>query len=291
MRKSQVAFISLILGLLTPLPLTIQAVNAATTPDGAGFPLASGINITSPINTTYPSGRLMLNISIRSIPGPIIYNYEIAYSLDGKDNVTMPVTATFVPVEATAHYANGTTAKVISAFYSYYLIGGCVTLPELTQDIHNITVYEKCERKIGVNTNWPALLLDKNTVEFAVNKGIPPKILDLSLENKTYTITSLPLNFTTDKPTLWKGYCLDEKVNVTITGNTTLTGLSYGSHCITIYANDTFGNMGASEKVCFEISQLIAQQPEITEAVAGTFTATVMAVAAVFVIKRKKKTN
>jgi hypothetical protein len=40
---------------------------------------------------------------------------------------------------------------------------------------------------------------------------------------------------------------------VTIAGNTTLTGLSYGSHKLTVYATDTAGNTGASETVYFRI--------------------------------------
>ncbi len=188
----------IILGLLAPMIIEIHTATAAYTPAGAGFPFASGINITSPTNTTHVSGRLMLNISIRSMPGPIIYNFDIVYSLDGEANVSLPVTATFVPVEATAKYANGTTAKVISSFASYYVIGGCAALPELTQGSHNLTVYARHERKSGVNTNWPALLLDKNTVEFTVNNGSPPETSSLILENETSTQTNLPLNFTAD---------------------------------------------------------------------------------------------
>ena len=70
---------------------------------------------------------------------------------------------------------------------------------------------------------------------------IPPFIL--SPENKTYYTTSIPLNFIIDEKMSWIAYSLDNKPNVTITGNTTLTGLAYDSHKIIIYANDTAGNM------------------------------------------------
>ena len=36
-------------------------------------------------------------------------------------------------------------------------------------------------------------------------------------------------------------------------GNTTLTGLSYGSHSIIVYANDTAGNTGTSETITFSV--------------------------------------
>ena len=42
-------------------------------------------------------------------------------------------------------------------------------------------------------------------------------------------------------------------MNVTISGNTTLTGFDDGSHYIIVYANDTAGNMGASNTVYFTV--------------------------------------
>jgi hypothetical protein len=75
----------------------------------------------------------------------------------------------------------------------------------------------------------------------------------LSLENKTCNQDNLPLNFTVDSPTSWTGYCLDGQVNVTVTENFTLTTLPSGSHTLTIYANDTVGNMGASGTILFTV--------------------------------------
>jgi hypothetical protein len=40
---------------------------------------------------------------------------------------------------------------------------------------------------------------------------------------------------------------------VTIPGNTTLNGLTDGSHSLVVYANDTAGNVGASETVTFGV--------------------------------------
>jgi hypothetical protein len=42
---------------------------------------------------------------------------------------------------------------------------------------------------------------------------------------------------------------------VTIAGNTTLTGLSYGYHSLVVYADDTFGNTVASKTIYFTIAQ------------------------------------
>ena len=71
----------------------------------------------------------------------------------------------------------------------------------------------------------------------------------------------MPLNFTfnisgpvviTDPRVLsWIGYSLDDKSNVTIAGNTTLYNLTQGIHSVVVYANDTEGNMGSSNKIFF----------------------------------------
>lgn len=93
----------------------------------------------------------------------------------------------------------------------------------------------------------------------------PPAISVLSPENKTYTTPSILLTFTVDEPTSWIGYSLDDQPNVTITGNTTLTGLSGGSHNITVYANDTTGNMGASDTVHFTIAFTLTPDFTLTD--------------------------
>lgn len=80
-----------------------------------------------------------------------------------------------------------------------------------------------------------------------------PAMTVVSPENQTYATSSVPLSFTVDKPTSWIGYSLDAQHNVTITGNTSLSGLSYGHHSIIVYANDTSGNMFSSINVCFVV--------------------------------------
>ena len=85
----------------------------------------------------------------------------------------------------------------------------------------------------------------------------PPIITILHPENITYGFTSgIPLNFTVNEPVSWIGYSLDKQANVTITENVTLTTLFEGYHDIIVFANDTFGNMGASERVFFTVELL-----------------------------------
>ena len=94
----------------------------------------------------------------------------------------------------------------------------------------------------------------------------PPKISILSPENKTYTTKSISLIFALNEPTSWIGYSLDGSANITVTSNISLTIADDRAYSIIVYANDTSGNMGKSEKVYFTIDttppSIIIQSPE-----------------------------
>jgi hypothetical protein len=87
--------------------------------------------------------------------------------------------------------------------------------------------------------------------------GIVPSVVSPET-NKTYVGSDVPLTFTLGKPASWIGYSLDGQETVTITGNTTIAGLSSGLHNITVYAKDAFENTGASETITFTV----AEKPE-----------------------------
>jgi hypothetical protein len=95
-----------------------------------------------------------------------------------------------------------------------------------------------------------------------VEDTTPPDITIISPENKTYGVTNVWLNFTVDEPTSWVGYSLDGADNATVTGNKLLINLTDGSHHVTVYANDTLGNMGASDTVYFSVD---TTAPNITD--------------------------
>lgn len=80
-----------------------------------------------------------------------------------------------------------------------------------------------------------------------------PQVTLLNLENLTSS-DLFSLNFSINKPVVWTGYSLDGGENTTITGNTTLNGLTTGSHNITAYAKDKVGNIGASGTFEFEVA-------------------------------------
>jgi len=100
---------------------------------------------------------------------------------------------------------------------------------------------------------WIHFAYEHSTHEVLIRGTTPPTISIISPENKTYTVKDILLAFTVSEPTLWISYSLDDQMNVTVTGNTTLSTLSDGSHSLKVYAKDTAGNMGASEIICFSI--------------------------------------
>jgi N-acetylneuraminic acid mutarotase len=88
-----------------------------------------------------------------------------------------------------------------------------------------------------------------------IGYGAPPEIKVVSPVNQTYNESSLSLVFTVDKLVNWMGYSLDGQDNVTLSGNTTLAGLPYGSHNLTVYATDAAVNTGASDTITFTITK------------------------------------
>ncbi|MGB9853463.1 MAG: Kelch repeat-containing protein [Candidatus Bathyarchaeales archaeon] len=117
---------------------------------------------------------------------------------------------------------------------------------------------------------------------------VPPKISIISPKNETYTAENVPLTFTINKKILWMGYSLDGQANVTIEGNTTLTGLSNGSHKLVVYAKDMAGNT-TYEIVYFTI----APQSENFSTWIVIFTVVILIVGATALIyfKNSRKTN
>jgi hypothetical protein len=111
---------------------------------------------------------------------------------------------------------------------------------------HSVVVYA---RDLAGNTGESAKV-------YFTTDTIPPSISLLSPQNQAYDAAELLLNFTLNETASWIGYSLDGQETVTITGNTTLTDLSYGSHTITVYATDSAGNTGNSETIHFSVPEL-----------------------------------
>jgi hypothetical protein len=83
-----------------------------------------------------------------------------------------------------------------------------------------------------------------------------------SPENRTYSTNPLSLNFSTNVPTSWSGYRLDNSTNITIlNGNTTLGNMTNGSHHLMVMAIDTAGNFNSTD-VWFTLDKSVKSVPE-----------------------------
>ena len=83
----------------------------------------------------------------------------------------------------------------------------------------------------------------------------PPKISITSPINQTYNQTSVTLSYTADKPLKLTSYSLDGNENISFTGDANVTKLSVGLHNITVYTQDTYGNVAASQTIDFTIAE------------------------------------
>ena len=88
---------------------------------------------------------------------------------------------------------------------------------------------------------------------------VPPSLQVLSPANATYTSNDIQLVISVNRPTTWIGYSLDYQANVTVTGDVELSDMSEGEHDLTVYANDTFGNVVSSDSVYFSVDTFAPQ--------------------------------
>lgn len=128
----------------------------------------------------------------------------------------------------------------------------------------------------------------------------PPKISLLTPTNQTYTNSSVPFVFSVDvlapvKDVNWTGYSLDGAPNVTITSNNpvvngatidfTVANVTNGLHSIIVYANDSYGNMAATEPLTFTVKL----PPSFPTAIVAGISVVVVAVIATVVFYYFKK--
>jgi len=114
---------------------------------------------------------------------------------------------------------------------------------------------------------------------------IPAPVTLLLSQNENFGTSDVPLHFTAGNQASQFKYSLDGGANVTVAGNTTLTGLPNGYHNVTVYAVDEFGNAGASETVHFNV-----EVPFPTMFVAASITIVIIAglVLLVYFTKRNR---
>ena len=115
---------------------------------------------------------------------------------------------------------------------------------------------------------------------------IPPAVAVFSPESMMYNVTDVSLAFTLNKPAVWMCYSLDGQENVTVSGNTTISGLPNGLHNVTVYARDEFENMGVSETISFSVD---VPEPFPTTIVISSVITVVVIVVGLLVYFKKRK--
>ena len=198
------------------------------------------------------------NLTISSYPTTISFTYENGVGLKGVD------TAPADPAEKTniGKFVNVTNVTAdswifLNVSYEDANLGG-VDEDSLRMWKHNGTDWIEVPQPNGVNTVEKYVYA--NITEFCIFAPLGNvsliNITITSPENRTYASMCVRLNFTVEpeETTLdWIGYSLDGGANVTIAGNTTvpIVGAPPYNHNTVVYANDTYGNMTASNIVFF----------------------------------------
>jgi hypothetical protein len=216
------------------------------------------INIISPTNNTaYNASTISLEVTFETYKTGYEYNgvsRRFTYALDGQNPESITITNSSVAVNLGGE-----------VFFE-----GSNSLANLTEGPHSLTVrvvfdYAPVEYYGSHHTE------SEETVNFRID-SVPPEVVLLSLENKTYYTSDVPLNFIVSEPDTQVAYSLDGGENVTTVGNTTLTNLPSGEHSVTVYAEDIAGNVGFSETIRFNIEPFpttLVIASVITVAVAG----------------------
>jgi len=230
------AIISLIF--LASLIAGLKAIEIAEANFVPGPP---SIFIASPANKTYNTQPIYLNLTMMTFFDHGNGSRIVEYSLDGQKNVTTPTVYEGYDED---HFSTVTASAI---------------LPTLPEGSHSITVYATYHFP-----NYGNYTTEKSATSFFTINYASPYISILTPKTQEYNTTDIPITFTIDKPVSTINYKLDGKANVPINGNTTLIGLSEGTHIIAIYANDVFGTEGVSETIRFYINTEHSQLPTST---------------------------
>jgi hypothetical protein len=243
------------------------------------------ITIISPNNNAaYNTDYITLLFLVTGPTGPNVNSPivdQIYYTTDWQQtNVTIykytsdPFSGYPTNGEYPGYYANLTLKGIPEGNHSIKVVAGYVGwyIPSISDP--------------SLPTSNSFYITGSSMVNFTIADRTPPKILILSLENNTFSSRDVLLSFEVNESVSQLTYSLDGQMNVTIAGNTTLTGLSYGIHNLTVYATDTAGNTGVSEPITFTI----AKKPEPFPAmfVIAVSVATVAIVSTAFLIYFKK---
>jgi hypothetical protein len=244
------------------------------------------VSIISPTNgTSYSLSSLSLtfNVSIGdSSTASVRFMWEITCEADWLlNNITV--------YEFNADKDLYTTEPTITQFSK------TLNLTEIPEGTHSVVVharergaYERHDYVSGfiTKTYVTNFFIDgSSSIVFTVDLK-PPKISVLSVENKTYYTSEVPLTVATDELLSQIAYSIDGHENVTTVGNTTLTGLAIGEHNVTVYASDLAGNIGASKTIYFNID-VPEPFPTVLVATASAASVTIIGIGLLVYFRRR----
>lgn len=277
--------------LIIPLAASIHRVKADSNDP---IFMDGGVTLYAPVNTTYYSNFLTLNLTFGWGVG---LQCSLNYSVDDKYDGKIPLTF---------------NQSASQGFQMIVMETGTVQLPELSAGSHRLTIYVEADVNDSAvyppgapfketapdSGNYVALWID--SVDFTIASSASdlssPNITNLSIENQTYNTTNIPINFTVDENILQASYSLDGQANVTTAGNSTLTGLTLGAHNITVYVWDDSGKVGASQTVNFKVANISSAQVEPSESfplatIIAVFVSFMVGVVLTFLFFFRKNTN
>ena len=225
MREMKRTFIAsiMILFLLLPLAAEMQPVSMTKANPSSWVWLHPDFVVTvqSPLNQTYRTNTIPLNITVETY-SPSTMQFYTYYSLNNETTVilTTPIVSEKI---LTGHYgsSDGKGGWINNTYnYARYTAQGSVLLSNLTDGNYNLTL-----KAIGYYHRVIYFTVDTN----------PASTYLLSPENVTYNKTAVPLTIFTNESLLETSYSIDNKASVTLTENTTISGLVNGSHHLTVY--------------------------------------------------------
>jgi hypothetical protein len=199
------------------------------------------ITIDFPQNLTYDSRTLNLNFTLQS-NGYGWYWYKV----DENERIEINVTTVSEQLidDGSYWYAYNRHTRIANT-----------VLPNLTNGNHRVTVFE-----LGSNM----IITASATAYFTIDADDNAPILFVFSNGSVYDKSEILLSFTINEKVSWIGYSLDSASNITCNGNFTIKNILNGIHNVTVYANDTNGNMGKSNNIFFTIDTSTPPSPSPT---------------------------
>jgi hypothetical protein len=269
-------------GKANPNPFYPDIISEEGSPDSKTEPPT--VLIIAPTNgTSYSSSSLSLT-----------YDASIGDSSTASVRFLWNVTleADWLPNNVTAYEFNADKNPYITE-QTLTELTETLNLTEIPEGTHSLIVHaqERGAYEEYDSSGFPSLLFyitnffikGSSSIFFTVDLT-PPTISVLSVENKTYYTSDVPLNIAIDEVHSKIAYSIDGHDNVTIAENTTLTNLPLGEHRITVYVTDEAGNAGASETIYFSIEEPFPT----TLVIASLITTSFVGLGLLFYFKKRK---